>query len=178
MCRTFMTQTGFSAKRIHRSTKEKRCLKDYMHPEEGTTADNVYYTADTVQAVNRNGNILMTFPATATTLTTSADTNLRWTIEGTGYPKAYEVGWATSVPNNTLTFTKIHDTEKYIFIPDELQKTLKGLNYNLNNLSDLFAEFCQRLIDLHEDMRLDEAFHDSEDLDDFLKEFIVNNKKN
>ncbi len=149
-----------------------------MHPEEGTIANNVYYTADTVQAVNQNGNVLMTFPSSSATITTSVGTYPTWTIEGTGYPKAYESRWATSVPTNTFTFTPIHDTEKYIFIPDELRKTLEGLNYNLNNLSDLFAEFCQRLIDLHEDMRLDEALHDSEDLDDFLKEFIVNNKKN
>lgn len=144
-----------------------------MHPEECTTADNVYYTAaDNVYYT------AYTVPSSSATITTSVGTNPTWTIEGTGYPKAYESRWAASVPNNTFTFTPIHDTEKYIFIPDELRKTLKGLNYNLNNLSDLFAEFCERLIDLREDMRLDEAFHDSEDLDDFLKEFIVNNKKN
>jgi len=79
--------------------------------------------------------------------------------------------------DSTTTYGVAYNND-YISISKDLSEEIRKLGYNLNMVADVFSEFCERLIDLHEDMRLDEAFHNSDDLDDFLKEFIVNNKKN
>lgn len=111
--------------------------------------------------------ITTTVPAT---ITTNVGTYPTWEIEGTGF-QPYRVEYV-----NGLNPT--YEIKSYIPVSDDIRKAVKDLGYGIDELGDLFEEFCQRLIDLDEDIRLDEALHDSEDLDDFLKEFIVKNKKN
>jgi len=115
----------------------------------------------------------MWLPITTTapaTITTNVGTYPTWEIEGTGF-QPYRVEYV-----NGLNPT--YEIKSYIPVSDDIRKAVKDLGYGIDELGDLFEEFCQRLIDLDEDIRLDEALHDSEDLDDFLKEFIVKNKKN
>lgn len=68
-------------------------------------------------------------------------------------------------------------TNSFFTVPEDLLDRIKAAGFSVDMLKDLFAEFCERLLDLHEEMELDEAFHHSEELDAFLSEFIQNTKE-
>ena len=132
-----------------------------MHPE-NTTANTMYIPTNTI--INATSYI----NSSETGLTNPTLTN------STTYWPPSDYQYVTDI----ISDYGVASTNDYIAISKDLSEEIRKFGYNLNMVTDAFSEFCERLIDLHEDMRLDEAFHDSEDLDDFLKEFIVNNKKN
>lgn len=131
-------------------------------------------------------------PENTTTTNLQINTSIGTITDGTSWWRPTEIGWGyepvtntnwgnTTTANYTIPWESVNQVtigkHSFFIVPEDLLDRIKAAEFSVDRLKDLFAEFCERLLDLHEEMELDEAFHHSEELDAFLSEFIQNTEE-